>query len=79
MLGETGCGKTLLIRIMAQLMEISMKIHGGVNDNDIMDFMLGKRKDNDQNLLDIEVENRRKKRIIEEKKHLELLEKIFLI
>ena len=78
-MGETGCGKTLLIRIMAQLMEISMKIHGGVNDNDIMDFMLGKRKDNDQNLLDIEVENRRKKRIIEEKKHLELLEKIFLI
>ena len=36
MMGETGCGKTSLIRIMAQLMGINMKIlniHAGTNDN----------------------------------------------
>ena len=79
MMGETGCGKTSLIRIMAQLMEINMKIlniHAGVNDNDIMEFMLGKTKDNHQNLLDTDFENRKKAKVIEEKKHLELLEKM---
>ena len=79
MMGETGCGKTSLIKIMAQLMEINMKIlniHAGVNDNDIMEFMLGKTKDNHQNLLDTDFENRKKAKVIEEKKHLELLEKM---
>ena len=63
MMGETGCGKTSLIRIMSQLMGIKMKIlniHAGVNDNDILEFMLGKTKDNNQNLLDLEVEKKLK-------------------
>ena len=79
MMGETGCGKTSLIRIMSQLMGIKMKIlniHAGVNDNDILEFMLGKTKDNNQNLLDLEVEKRNKMRVIEEKKQLELLEQM---
>ncbi len=75
MMGETGCGKTSLIRIMAQLMGINMKIlniHAGTNDNDIEDFMKGKTKDNNENLLD-EDAKKREQNIENEKKNLEYL------
>jgi ABC-type Na+ transport system ATPase subunit NatA len=80
MMGETGCGKTSLIRIMSQLMGINMKIlniHSGVNDNDIMDFMKGKTKDNHQCLLDTEYEKRKKEDIANRQKNNELLSKLF--
>ena len=55
MMGETGCGKTSLIRIMAQLLKNDMKIlniHAGITDNDIYEFMIGKHSNNKVNYLD---------------------------
>eukprot|EP00833_Pecoramyces_ruminatium_P011449 jgi/Orpsp1_1/1185481/evm.model.c7180000093977.2 len=42
LLGETGSGKTALIRIMAKLKDITMhilNIHAGIEDNDIIQFL----------------------------------------
>ena len=42
MMGETGCGKTSLIRIIAELKDIIMytlNIHAGIEDKDIIDFI----------------------------------------
>ena len=42
MMGETGCGKTSLIRMIADLKQNKMKIlniHAGITDKDIIDFM----------------------------------------
>ena len=47
MMGETGCGKTSLIRIISQLLKSEMKtlnIHAGISDKDIIEFMEGKVK-----------------------------------
>ncbi|OUM60841.1 hypothetical protein PIROE2DRAFT_13322 [Piromyces sp. E2] len=46
LMGETGCGKTSLIRIIAKLKDITMytlNIHAGIEDNDIIEFI---RKNN---------------------------------
>ena len=54
MMGETGCGKTSLIRIISELKNNTMKIlniHAGITDQDIIDFMKGKTKDNNINLI----------------------------
>ena len=55
MMGETGCGKTSLIRIISQLLKSEMKIlniHAGISDRDIIEFMEGKIKEkNDINLI----------------------------
>ena len=42
MMGETGCGKTSLIRIIAELKDITMytlNIHAGIEDKDIIEFI----------------------------------------
>ena len=42
MMGETGCGKTSLIRIIAELKDIKMyifNIHAGIEDKDIKKFL----------------------------------------
>ena len=49
MMGETGCGKTSLIRIIADLKDIKMhilNIHAGIEDKDIIKFI------KDKNLLE---------------------------
>ena len=54
MMGETGCGKTSLIRIISELKKNTMKIlniHAGITDKDIIDFMEGKTKDNNIKLI----------------------------
>ena len=50
MMGETGCGKTSLIRKLSELinngeskMEI-LNIHAGITDQEIVDFLYKKRK-----------------------------------
>ena len=43
MMGETGCGKTSLIRIISELKMNEMKIlniHAGIADDDILQFMI---------------------------------------
>ena len=43
MMGETGCGKTSLIRIISELKMNEMKIlniHAGITDDDILQFMI---------------------------------------
>ena len=45
MMGETGCGKTSLIRIIAELKDITMhilNIHAGIEDKDIIKFLKDK-------------------------------------
>ena len=45
MMGETGCGKTSLIRIIAELKDIAMhilNIHAGIEDKDIINFLENK-------------------------------------
>ena len=42
MMGETGCGKTSLIRIIANLKDVTMQIlniHAGIEDKDIIEFL----------------------------------------
>ena len=42
MMGETGCGKTSLIKIIAELKNIKLKIlniHAGIEDKDIIEFL----------------------------------------
>ena len=42
MMGETGCGKTSLIRIIANLKDVKMhilNIHAGIEDKDIIEFL----------------------------------------
>ena len=54
MMGETGCGKTSLIRIISELKNNTMKIlniHAGTTDKDIINFMKGDSKDNNINLI----------------------------
>ena len=46
MMGETGCGKTSLIRIISELKMNKMKIlniHAGITDDDILQFMIENR------------------------------------
>ncbi|KAG4089111.1 hypothetical protein H8356DRAFT_1007620 [Neocallimastix lanati (nom. inval.)] len=46
MMGETGCGKTSLIKIIAELKGITMhilNIHAGIEDNDIIKFLKEKQ------------------------------------
>jgi ABC-type oligopeptide transport system ATPase subunit len=55
MMGETGCGKTSLIRIVAELKNITMytlNIHAGIEDKDIIEFINEKKllKDNENQL-----------------------------
>jgi len=55
MMGETGCGKTSLIRIIAELKDVKMhtlNIHAGIEDEDIIEFIKEKNlfeKDNKDN------------------------------
>ena len=54
MMGETGCGKTSLIRIIATLKDIKMhifNIHAGIEDKDIIKFL------DDKNLFEKNNEN----------------------
>ena len=42
MMGETGCGKTLLIRIIYKVKGnemVTMNIHAGISKKDIIDFV----------------------------------------
>ena len=42
LLGETGCGKTSLIKLLAKLKNVNLKIlniHSGITENDIIKFM----------------------------------------
>ena len=46
MMGETGCGKTSLIRMLSRLLNDGsnkkmkiLNIHSGITDNDIIDFI----------------------------------------
>jgi len=55
MMGETGCGKTSLIKILADLLEIKLhilNIHAGIEDNDIINFINNVIK-NHQNLINL--------------------------
>ena len=54
MMGETGCGKTSLIKIIAELKDIGMytlNIHAGIEDSDIISFLEKNRlfEDKDKN------------------------------
>ena len=57
MMGETGCGKTSLIRKLSELMnngESKMKIlniHAGITDKEIVDFLYESKKDGDGNII----------------------------
>jgi len=58
LMGETGCGKTSLIRIIAELKNNTMytlNIHAGIEDNDIIQFL------EDKNLFMEESRNKKKK------------------
>ena len=63
-MGETGCGKTFLLTMISQVMDIKMEIiniHAGITENDIIKFMNEIEEKNKEIL-----EEREKK--IEEKK-----------
>ena len=66
MMGETGCGKTSLIRIISELKMNEMKIlniHAGISDDDILQFMI------DNNFIeghDKEVEKEKNELLLEE-------------
>ena len=57
MMGETGCGKTSLIRKLSELMnngESKMKIlniHAGITDKEIYDFLYESKKDAEGNII----------------------------
>ena len=68
MMGETGCGKTSLIRIISELKMNEMKIlniHAGISDDDILQFMIDNnfiegyeeeiKKEKEKNLLEEEL------------------------
>ena len=45
MVGETGCGKTSLIKVLAKIKRVkllSMNLHAGITDQDIIDFINNK-------------------------------------
>ena len=58
MMGETGCGKTSLIRKLSELMnngESKMKIlniHAGIRDQEIVDFLFKKKDDNSMSIIE---------------------------
>ena len=72
MMGETGCGKTSLIRIISQLLKSEMKtlnIHAGISDKVIINFMEGKVKGkNEINLVEDENEENDYKILLKESK-----------
>jgi len=78
MMGETGCGKTSLIRKLSELMnngEDKMKIlniHAGITDKEIVDFLYEKKKDEDLSIIEeakiLQQNEEIKKKIMEEKK-----------
>jgi len=44
MMGETGCGKTALVRFIAEALEFPMRVldvHGGISDAEVIDFIKG--------------------------------------
>ena len=86
MMGETGCGKTSLIRKLSELinngeskMEI-LNIHAGITDQEIVDFLYKKRK-KDKNFISSiieeaeKLEKKEKKREDYEKRDLKYYEK----
>ena len=73
MMGETGCGKTSLIRKLSELinngeskMEI-LNIHAGITDQEIVDFLYKKRK-KDKNFISSIIEEAEKLEKKEKKK-----------
>ena len=78
MMGETGCGKTSLIRKLYQLMnngEDNMKIlniHSGITNKEINDFIFEKTKANNNKSI---IEEALELNVEEEKKKLEYLDK----
>ena len=66
MMGETGCGKTSLIRIISELKMNEMKIlniHAGITDNDILQFMIDNKFIEGY---DEEMEKEKKENLLEE-------------
>ncbi|ORX57745.1 hypothetical protein BCR36DRAFT_318513 [Piromyces finnis] len=62
LMGETGCGKTSLIRIIAELKDIelnSLNIHAGIEDKDIIQFIRNKNLFENRNLNTNEKINKR--------------------
>jgi energy-coupling factor transporter ATP-binding protein EcfA2 len=82
MMGETGCGKTSLIRKLSELInngESKMKIlniHAGITDKEIYDFLNHKEKEADKNILE-EADALQKKEEIKKKEQEELGFKYF--
>ena len=77
LMGETGCGKTLLIKIITQLLKSEIKtlnIHSGISNQDIINFMEGKVKENNINLVEDINEEKDNKLILEES--MKILEEI---
>ena len=74
MMGETGCGKTSLIRKLSELInngESKMKIlniHAGITDQEIYDFLHHKEKEVDKNIIE-EAEDFQKKEEIKKKEY----------
>ena len=58
MMGETGCGKTSLIRKLSELMNNGkskmkiLNIHAGITDKEIVDFLEQKRNDTNKSILE---------------------------
>ena len=58
MMGETGCGKTSLIRKLSGLINNGkskikiLDIHAGIIDQDIFDFLYHKEMDADKNIIE---------------------------
>ena len=79
MMGETGCGKTSLIRKLSELInngQSNMKIlniHAGIKDKEIVDFLKAKKNQNNQTIL----EEAKQLYISEHKKKEECLKKDF--
>ena len=58
MMGETGCGKTSLIRKLSELINNGkskmkiLNIHAGITDQEIFDFLYHKEKEADKNIIE---------------------------
>ena len=74
MMGETGCGKTSLIRKLSELInngESKMKIlniHAGITDKEIYDFLNNKEKHADKNILEEAEDLQKKEEIIKKER-----------
>ena len=68
-MGESGCGKSSLIKILSKLVKSEMKtlnIHSEITDKDIFNFMEGKTNDNNINLVEDINEEQNNKFLIDE-------------